>query len=107
MNKNSIKPSPEAKALSLFFMAYKNIDPVYKEKAKRTNRLWDLVRQGELSKEDYATELESILESYGGYDQVVEKTVRYYIDKFGEWKSQGDDKYGLDSQKVADELLKK
>ena len=45
MEKNSEKPSPEAKALSLFLMAYKTKDPIYKEKAKRINRLWDLVKK--------------------------------------------------------------
>ena len=43
MKKTSEKPSPEAKALSLFLMAYKTKDPVYKEKSKRINRLWSLV----------------------------------------------------------------
>ncbi|MBT6870752.1 MAG: hypothetical protein HOA66_04770 [Candidatus Marinimicrobia bacterium] len=47
-----------------------------------------------------------MLTSYGGYSDVVEKTVRYYIEKTGEWKLQGDDKYCLDAQKIADKLLK-
>ena len=33
----SQKPSKEAKALSLFLMAYKSVNPVYKEKSKRIN----------------------------------------------------------------------
>ena len=41
--KNIEKPSAQAKALSLFLMAYKTVNPVYKEKAKRINRLWGLV----------------------------------------------------------------
>ena len=39
MKKNSPKPSAEAKALSLFLMAYKTIKPKYKEQSKRINRL--------------------------------------------------------------------
>jgi hypothetical protein len=105
MNKKSEKPSPEAKALSLFLMAYKTKDPIYKEKAKRINKLWDLVRNAELEKSDYAKEVESMLAEYGGYDAVVEKTVRFYIDKTGSWKPQGDDKYGTDAQEWAEKLL--
>ena len=84
MKKNTVKPSPEAKALSLFLMAYKSKDPIYKEKSKRINRLWDLVRARELSNEDYMTEVQSMLTSYGGYTEVIEKTVQYYIDKNGQ-----------------------
>lgn len=107
MKKTSEKPSPEAKALSLFLMAYKTIDPIYKEKLKRINRLWDLVVINKLEKADYQTEIESILESYGGYTEVIEKTVQYYIDKTGEWKLNGDDKYCQDAQVIADKILKK
>ena len=53
MKKNIEKPSPEAKALSLFLMAYKTKDPIYKDKSKRMNRLWDLVTMNKLSKSDY------------------------------------------------------
>ena len=105
--KNIEKPSPEAKALSLFLMAYKTTDPVYKEKAKRINRQWDLVTKEELSKSDYREEVQSMLTSYGGYSEVVEKTVRFYIEKTGEWKLQGDDKYCRDAQQIADKMLKK
>lgn len=105
--KEAIKPTPEAKALSLFLMAYKTTNPVYKEKSKRINRLWSLVLKGELEKADYAKEVESMLESSGGYTEVVEKTVKYYIDKTGDWKLKGDDKYCRDAQKVADKILKK
>ncbi|MDX2361841.1 MAG: hypothetical protein QNK23_13610 [Crocinitomicaceae bacterium] len=100
------KPSPEAKALSLFLMAYKKTDPIYKEKSKRINRLWDLVKSDELSKNDYAEEVQNMLTSYGGYSEVVEKTVRFYIEKTGEWNLEGDDKYCLDAKKIADKILK-
>lgn len=100
------KPSPEAKALSLFLMAFKKSDPAYKEKAKRINKQWDLVKAGELSNSAYMEEVQKALTSYGGYSEVVEKTVRFYIDKTGEWNLQGEDKYCLDAKKVADEILK-
>ena len=107
MKKNTEKPSPEAKALSLFFMAYKTISTIYKEKSKRINRLWDLVKNDELSSSDYMEELQNMLTSYGGYSEVVEKTVRFYIEKTGEWKLQGDDNYCIDAQQIADKILKK
>ncbi|MDB4439147.1 hypothetical protein N9176_02740 [bacterium] len=107
MTKKTEKPSPEAKALSLFLMAYKTKDPIYKEKSKRMNRLWSLVLKDELSKSDYVEEVQKVLTSYGGYSEVVEKTVKYYIEKFGEWKLQGDDKYCRDAKQVADRILKK
>ncbi|MFT4668279.1 MAG: hypothetical protein ACI9RM_002122 [Ulvibacter sp.] len=101
------KPTPEAKALSLFLMAHKSTSPTYRDKAKRINRLWDLVTTDKLSKADYMAEVKSTLTAYGGYSKVVEQTVKFYIKKTGEWKLQGDDKYCRDAQKVADELLKK
>lgn len=104
--KQTEKPSPEAKALSLFLMAYKTTKPIYKEKSKRINKLWNLVKTNELSRSDYMKEVQNMLTSYGGYSDVVEKTVRFYIEKTGEWKLQGDDKYCLDAQKIADKLLK-
>lgn len=107
MTTKSEKPSPEAKALSLFLMAFKTKDPVYKEKAKRINRLWDLVVASELTKDEYSKEVNAMLESYGGYDTVVQKTVQFYIDKTGEWKLKGDDKYCKDAQKMADKMLGK
>jgi hypothetical protein len=107
MKKNIEKPSPEAKALSLFLMAYKTIDPIYKEKSKRINKLWDLVIIDELSRSDYIEEVQNMLTSYGGYSAVVEKTVRFYIEKTGEWKLQGDDKYCIDAKKIADKILNK
>ena len=99
------KPSAEAKALSLFLMAYKSKSPVFKEKAKRINRLWDLVIADELSKEDYLTEVQNALNSYGGYSEVIHKTVKFYIEKSGKWNLKGDDKYCTDAKKVADKLL--
>ena len=107
MTNKSEKPTPEAKALSLFLMAYKTKDPVYKEKSKRINRLWSLVLRGDMSRAKYMEEVQTLLSSYGGYSEVVEKTVRYYIDKTGEWKLQGDDKYCVDAKAIADQILKK
>ncbi len=101
------KPTPEAKALSLFLMAYKSKDPIYKEKSKRINRLWDLVVVNEFSRSDYNEEVQDMLASYGGYSEVVEKTVRFYIEKSGEWTLKGDDQYCQDAQKVADSILNK
>jgi hypothetical protein len=100
------KPSPEAKALSLFLMAYKKNTPIYKEKSKRINKLWDLVRAGELSEKDYLEEVKNMLASYGGYSEVIEKTVRFYIEKTGEWSLQGDDKYCIDAKQIANKILK-
>jgi len=99
------KPSPEAKALSLFLMAYKKTNPIYKEKSKRINKLWDLVKSEELSKSDYIEEVQNMLTSYGGYSEVVEKTVTFYIETTGEWKLKGDDKYCLDAKQIADKIL--
>jgi hypothetical protein len=107
MKNNIEKPSPEAKALSLFLMAYKTINPIYKEKSKRINRQWDLVKIDELSRSDYMEEVQNMLTSYGGYSEVVKKTVRFYIEKTGEWKLQGDDKYCLDAKQIADKILNK
>jgi hypothetical protein len=107
MHKNNAKPTTEAKALSLFLMAHKATSPEHKDKSRKINRLWELVKYNEMSKSDYMEEVENMLESYGGYEKVVEETVKFYIDKTGEWKSQGDDKYSSDAQLVADRLLKK
>lgn len=107
MTKNIEKPSAEAKALSLFLMAYKATNPVYKEKAKRINRQWDLVKANQLSKDDYMAEVQGMLDLYGGYSVVIEKTVKFYIDKTGEYKSQGNDKYSQDAKKIAEGILNK
>jgi len=107
MTKLSSKPSPEAKALSLFLMAYKTTNPVYKEKAKRINKRWDLVLKDEITRAEYNEEVLSMLESYGGYAEVVEKTVKFYIEKTGEWTLKGNDKYCQDAQVIVDKLLKK
>lgn len=107
MTKLSSKPSPEAKALSLFLMAYKTIDPIYKEKSKRINRQWNLVLKDELSRSEYNEEVQKMLTSYGGYSEVVEKTVKFYIEKTGEWTLKGDDKYCQDAKLIADKILKK
>tara|TARA_B100000780_G_C21088899_1_gene438796 strand:+ start:327 stop:644 length:318 start_codon:yes stop_codon:yes gene_type:complete len=104
---STVKPTPEAKALSLFLMAYKTKDPKYKETSKRINKMWDLVMEGELSRTNYNDEIVNLLTSFGGYAVVVEKTVRFYIKKTGVWKLKGEDKYCEDAQKVADEILKK
>jgi len=107
MNKKIEKPSPEAKALSLFLMAYKTIKPIYKEQSKRINKAWDRVMKNELSKTDYFAEVQKMLALYGGYSAVVEKTVKFYIEKTGEWKLEGTDKYCLDAKQIADKILKK
>jgi hypothetical protein len=101
-----IKPTPEAKALSLYLMAFKKSDPNCKEQSKRINRLWNMVVINELSRSHYLEEVQTMLAIYGGYDEVIEKTVKFYIDKTGEWKLEGKDKYCLDAQKIADTLLK-
>ncbi len=107
MKKNIEKPTPEAKALSLFLMAYKTTNPIYKEKSKRMNRLWDLVTMDKLSRDEYIDEVQNMLTAYGGYIEVVEKTVKFYIEKTGEWKLKGEDKYCQDAKKIADKLLNK
>ncbi len=101
MEKHTEKPSPEAKALSLFLMAYKAKDPIYKEKSKRINRLFDLVKTKDLTKEEYLLEVDNMLNLYGGYNAVIEKTIQFYVDKTGEWKSRGDDQYAEDAKKIA------
>ena len=78
---------------------------IYKEKSKRINRLWSLVKYGEMRKEEYILELDKMIKSCGGYLEIVEKTVQYYIDKTGEWKLEGDDKYCQDAKKFADKIL--
>jgi hypothetical protein len=105
MKNKSVKPTPEAKALSLFLMAHKSINPAYKEKAKRINKQWDLVGLHKLSMEDYQKEVQEMLIGYGGYEEVLEKTVRYYIKKTGQWTLKGGDKYCQDAQKVADRII--
>lgn len=105
MKNNQEKPSPEAKALSLFLMAHKGVSSEFKHKSNHVKRLWNMVLNGEISNNMYIGEVETILKSYGGYQKVVEKTVKYYIDKTGEWSLKGDDKYCQDAQAVADELL--
>lgn len=107
MKNNIEKPSAEAKALSLFLMALKTINPKYKEESKRINKLWDLVKDDKLSMNDYLEQVQKMLTSYGGYSKVVAKTVQYYIDKTGEWKLKGDDKYCIDAQQIADKILNK
>ena len=51
--------------------------------------------------------IHNIAQWHGGYSVVVQKTVKYYIDKTGEWTLKGEDKYCLDAKKVADTLLNK
>lgn len=106
-NKRSIKPSASAKALSLFLMAFKSKDPKYKEELKRINKKWDLFIEGELNEKDYLSQVEEMLNAHGGYDTVVEKTVKHYIDKTGKWSLAGEDQYHKDAQAVADQLTKK
>ena len=106
MKKITEKPSPEAKALSLFLMAFKTTDPNCKEKSQRISKQWDRVKADKLSQAEYMADVEKMLASFGGYAEVIEKTVRFYIKKTGEWKLQGDDKYCIDAQEVADKVLK-
>lgn len=107
MSKTNEKPTPEAKALSLFLMAHKATNPKFKDASRRMNRLWDEVKTNELSRSEYAEEVQNMLDIYGGYDAVIEKTVQFYITKTGEWKLLGDDKYCIDAKVIADKLLKK
>jgi hypothetical protein len=106
MTNNSEKPTTEAKALSLFLMAFKKTNSAYKEKAKSINRLWDMVIADEISKEEYLEEVQTMLESFGGYSEVVEKTVQHYINTTGEWKLKGDDQYCQDAQVIANKIMK-
>ena len=107
MNRKSEKPTPEAKALSLFLMAYKSKDPIYKEKSKQINKLWDLVCERKMGREEYQVEVKKMLTEYGGYNQVIEKTVHHYVEKTGKWTLKGEDKYSEDAQKVADAMIAK
>ena len=105
MAKSKEKPSPEVKALSLFLMAFKKKSPAYQEKSKRINNLWNKVVSDELSKAKYLEEVQNMLASFGGYSVVVEKTVRHFIEKTGEWKLEGNDKFCIDAKKVADKII--
>ncbi|MDG1477529.1 MAG: hypothetical protein P8Q14_10315 [Vicingaceae bacterium] len=107
MENHSVKPTPEAKALSLFLMAYKTKKPTYKEESKRINKMWAQVKDGELSKSDYLLEVDTMLTTFGGYAAVVEKTVKHYIDKTGIWKLEGDDQYCQDAKAIAEKILNK
>ncbi len=106
MDHRTEKPSKETKALSLYLMAFKSDDYDIKDKNKQMNRLWSMVQNGELEKSDYLHEVEVMLTELGGYEAVLEKTVRYYIDKSGEYRSRGDDQYAKDAQEIADKVLK-
>jgi len=101
------RPSAEAKALSLFLMAYKSKGDTFKEHARIINKRWELVKQEKLSWKDYAREVKSMLANYGGYEEVIEKTVRYYLEETGSWKSSGKDKYSFDAKRIADEIQNK
>lgn len=107
MENKAEKPTPEAKALSLFLMAFKTKKPIYKEESKRINKLWNQVKDGELSKSDYLLEVETMLTTYGGYSEVIEKTVKFYIDKTGVWTLEGEDQYCKDAKVVAERILNK
>jgi hypothetical protein len=107
LDNNSEKPTPQAKALSLFLMAYKSYDNKYKEMLKRINKRWDMVKSGDLDKDIYLKEVKGMLNEYGGYEEVIEKTVRFYIKKTGDWTLKGDDKYCLDAKIIAEKIQKK
>ena len=105
MAKSKEKPSPEVKALSLFLMAFKKKSPAYQDKSKKINNLWSKVVSDDLSKAVYLEEVQNMLASFGGYQVVVEKTVRHYIEKTGEWKLEGNDKFCVDAKKIADKII--
>ncbi len=105
MKKKLPKPSPEAKALSLYLMAYKKTSPANKERSVRINRAWNQALQGELSMTAYNEKVNSMLRLLGGYEKVIEKTIKFYIKKTGEWKINGDDQYCTDARKIAAEIL--
>ncbi|MFK8044560.1 MAG: hypothetical protein AB8B72_03640 [Crocinitomicaceae bacterium] len=107
MKNNLEKPSPEAKALSLFLMAHKNVGADHKENASYIKELWSMVLNGKLDQRKYLQEVSAMIKFYGGYDKVVEKTVKHFIDKTGEWKAGGDDQFSKDAQAIADRILKK
>jgi len=66
-----------------------------------------MVINGELSMDDYLEKVGSMVRLLGGYSAVVEKTVKFYINKTGEWSLKGDDKFCIDAQEVADRILNK
>ena len=66
-----------------------------------------MVQSRELSRTEYQEKVQKMLTSYGGYSEVLEKTVKHYIKTTGEWTMKGDDKYCQDARKVADGILKK
>ena len=107
MKKDTIKPAREAKALSLYLMAFKNAKPKNKENAKRNNKQWNRVKDESLSMKDYMAEVQTMLDFYGGYSKVVEDTVWHFIKKTGRWELEGDDQYCIDARRVADEALRK
>ena len=57
MKNNTQEPSPEAKALSLFLMAYKSTSSAHKQSSKRINKFWRLVTRNEMSSADYLKEV--------------------------------------------------
>jgi len=99
------RPSAEAKALSLFLMAFKSKGDSFKEHARIINKRWDLVKQDKLNWKDYSREVKSMLANYGGYEEVIEKTVRHYIQETGSWKSSGKDKYSIDAKEIAEKIM--
>ena len=66
MKENKEKPSPEAKALSLFLMAFKSQKPIYKEQSKRIHRLWGMVQAEEMDHAEYMEKVASMLTLNGG-----------------------------------------
>ena len=51
-------------------------------------------------------EVEKMLNSYGGYLEVLEKTVRFYIEKTGEWNHKGNDKFSSDANLIVEKIAK-
>lgn len=105
MSKDTEKPTPETKALSLYLMAFKKKNPECRDKSRTIKRFWELVQLGEMSKKAYLEEVQNMLTSLGGYAEVVEKTVQFYINTTGEWKLVGEDKYCQDAKEVADKIM--
>lgn len=106
MAKDSDKVTPEVKALSLYLMAFKKTKPAYKDKSRSLKKLWELVLLNELTKREYLEKAQEMLTSLGGYSEVVEKTVQFYIDTTGEWKLEGNDKYCIDAKEIANKIMK-
>jgi len=86
MKNNLEKPAPEAKALSLFLMAHKNVGSEHKENANYIKELWSMVLNGKLDQRKYSQEVSAMVKFYGGDEKGVENKVKYFFYKNGEVK---------------------